>query len=184
MDQDLDSERKEELTGVALKVAAVVLGIGVVVGLGSWTLVEALGLDEGADEVTTGAGPVQPIDPLPTTALPVPSESPREDPLDQETLSEAPSPTAGDLQLNATPAQVSPMERINLTGTWPGKDNITLVVQRQENGAWDEFAGVTATVRVGTFETWVATGREGEQTFRVYDPQSDTASNQVTVTVG
>jgi hypothetical protein len=37
---------------------------------------------------------------------------------------------------------------------------------------------------VGTFETYVMTGREGDQKFRVFDPGAQVASNEVTVTVG
>lgn len=185
MSQDLDPERKQELTNVALKVAAVVLGIGVIVGAGSFLMVKSLGLDEGSKDATARTR-TEPVSPLPTTALPVPSESPRGDPNEQETVSPEPSPSEqdGKLQLHASPQSVSPMERINLTGAWPGEDNLTLVVQRQSGGGWEEFAGVTATVRAGSFETWVATGRDGEQVFRVYDPRTDTASNPVTVTVG
>ena len=42
-------------------------------------------------------------------------------------------------------------------------------MQRFEDGKWRDF-GVSATVRVGTFETYVMTGQSGEQRFRMYDP--------------
>lgn len=183
MPNDLDPERKQELTDVALKVAGVVLGIGIIVGIGSWAMVNALGLDAGSGS-SQGAQQVEPVAPLPTTALPVPSESVPADPNKQPSFTPSSSAPSTGIQLNASPAQVSPMERINLTGTWAGKDNVSLAVQRLEGGQWEDFAGVSATVRVGTFETYVMTGREGVQQFRVYDPQSDTASNVVKVTVG
>ena len=87
------------------------------------------------------------------------------------------------LYLTASPVMVQPMERINLTGQWPGQDNASLVVQRFENGAWSDF-GVQVRVNVGTFSTYVMTGRTGDQRFRVFDPATQTASNEVTVTVG
>lgn len=177
--------RKQELTDVALKVAGVVLGIGIIVGIGSWVMVSALGLDSGGDSAGRRAEQVEPVQPLPSSALPVPSESVPADPNGQPTLSPSSSaPPSKGIQLHASPAQVAPMERINLTGTWPGKDNVTLAVQRLEDGQWSDFAGVSATVRVGTFETWVQTGREGVQQFRMYDPGTDTASNVVRVTIG
>jgi hypothetical protein len=42
---------------------------------------------------------------------------------------------------------------------------------------------VHVTVNVGTFATYVMTGRPGDQKFRVFDPTSKTASNEVTVTI-
>jgi hypothetical protein len=181
---DVDPERKQELTSVALKVAGVVLGIGLLVGLGSWLMVSALGLDSGDGDPTPDARVVEPVQPLPTTALPVPSESVPADPNDQPTVPPSTAPPSTGLQLHASPAHVAPMERINLTGIWPGRDNVGLAVQRLENGQWEDFAGVSATVRVGTFETYVMTGREGVQQFRMFDPDTGTASNAVRVTVG
>ncbi len=74
------------------------------------------------------------------------------------------------------------MERVNLTGRYQGADNLTLQVQRFEDGAWSDF-GVTATVRVGTYATYVQTGRVGEQRFRMRDAQADQGSNVVLVTI-
>lgn len=183
LDRDSDAERREQLTSVALKVAAVVLGIGIVVGLGSWVMVKSLGLDGGSSSGEPAAeGGVQPIEPLPSSALPVPSESVPEGEASSSPEPEKKKRKKG-IELHASPMQVRQMERINLTGTWPGKDNLGLAVQRFEDGKWVDF-GVQATVRVGTFETWVMTGREGEQRFRVYDPGSDTASNPVSIQVG
>ena len=179
--EDLDPDRKDQLTDVALKVAAVVLGIGIIVGVLAWIMVKALGLSTGSD-AAPGSQQVQPVQPLPTTALPVPSESAQSGgSSDQPT--ESPSPSPKGLVLSAFPTTVKPMERINLTGHWQGKDNVTLAVQRFENGQWDDFAGVSTTVRVGTFETYVMTGRDGVQKFRVYDPSGQTASNAVSVTI-
>ena len=93
------------------------------------------------------------------------------------------TPGAGDLFLNASPVFVKSMERINLTGQWPGHDNVSLLVQRLEDGEWVDF-GVQVQVRVGTFETYVMTGREGDNKFRLLDPESGTTSNEVTVTIG
>ena len=56
-----------------------------------------------------------------------------------------------------------------------------LQVQRFEEGKWRDF-GVSATVRVGTFETYVMTGQSGEQRFRMYDPAAKEGSNVVLVT--
>jgi hypothetical protein len=79
---------------------------------------------------------------------------------------------------------VSPGERINLTGDYRGPGSV-LEVQRQEaGGPWTGFAGVTATVSDGSYETWVQTSRTGRMRFRMLSPVSRRTSNVVTVTVG
>ena len=75
------------------------------------------------------------------------------------------------LQLDVSPVTARPMERMNLTGTYRGADNVGLQVQRFEDGSWQDF-GVSATVRVGTFETYVMTGRSGQNRFRMWRPGS------------
>ena len=179
--EDERHERQQEIARVLLKILGVAVSVGLVIGVGAWVMVKALGLDSG--EVTSiGPSRAEPVTPLPTTALPVPSESPLPSPSNTGLVS--PSATgSGDLSLNASPVFVDPMEKIYLTGRWPGHDNEGLLVQRLENGQWADF-GVQTSVDVGTFDTYVMTGREGDNKFRVYDPDTKTASNEVTVTVG
>lgn len=169
--------RQQQITAVLLKIVGVAISIGLVIGIGAWLVVKGLGLDTGSSSDTPGAA--QPLAPLPTTALPVPSDLP--------TATDSPGTTtaspAGGLLLSASPLLVRPMERINLTGQWPGHDNESLLVQRYDGGQWSDF-GVQVRVDVGTFATYVMTGRPGDQKFRVFDPTTQTASNEVTVTVG
>lgn len=160
------------------KILGVAVAIGLVVGLGAWVMVKALGLQTSSSNDTT-SGNVQPLHPLPTTALPVPSDTASPG----DTPTSTPTAASTGLYLSASPVMVKPMERINLTGQWPGQDNESLMVQRFENGAWSDF-GVQVRVNVGTFSTYVMTGRTGDQRFRVFDPATRTASNEVTVTVG
>jgi hypothetical protein len=176
---DEQRERQQQIAAVVLKLLGIAVGIGLVIGLGAWVMVKALGLDS-TEASGPGTGQVEPITPLPTTALPVPTDTvPTSPNTGLVTRTSAPN---GDLYLNATPVFVKPMERINLTGRWPGHDNEGLKVQRFEGGDWVDF-GVQANVNVGTFETYVMTGREGDNKFRVFDPATKTASNDVTVTV-
>jgi hypothetical protein len=174
-----ERERRQEIASVLFKLGGVVVAIGLVIGVGAWLMVKALDLDESEATGGVGSGPVQPVTPLPTTALPVPSESASPD--DTGLVSRTSSPK-GDLYLNASPVIVGEMERINLTGRWLGHDNEGLLVQRFEDGSWVDF-GVQANVNVGTFETYVMTGRPGDNRFRVFDPRTETASNEVTITV-
>lgn len=171
-----EQDRDEALKSAALKVLVIVGAVALVVGLGTWVMVKALGLDDSGG--SSVGSTIEPVQPLPTTALPVPSES-----MPSSTSTPGPPPAGdGELVLSASPVAVASMQRINLTGSWPGQDNSTLSVQRLEGGQWVDF-GVQVPVHVGTFETYVMTGRSGQNQFRVFDPASDTASNPVTVTV-
>ncbi|MET0999730.1 MAG: hypothetical protein ABWX73_13515 [Marmoricola sp.] len=178
-----DEERSAQVRGALLKALAAVVVIGVVIALGTTIVVRALGLDESDSPGPVGAGPTERVEPLPTTAIPVPGEEtegaePTEEPSDE------PSDDAkkGDIQLSISPVIARPMERVNLTGTYKGADNLQLQVQRFEDGDWTDF-GVAANVRVGTFETYVMTGRAGEQRFRMYDAEKQQGSNVVLVTI-
>jgi hypothetical protein len=181
-EDDDRADPRQQLTAVVLKLLVVALSVGLVIGGGAWVMVKALGLDSAE---VTGLGPsqVEPPTPLPTTALPQPSDnsSPSGSATDLPTVPTAPN--TGGLYLSASPVFVKPMERINLTGQWPGHDNESVLVQRFENGKWSDF-GVQANVNLGTFETYVMTGHTGAQKFRVFDPGTKTQSNEVQVTVG
>ena len=180
--QDDEREPRPDIAAVVLKILAVAVAVGLVIGLGAFALVKTLGLDSGeVSGATAGAG--GPYTPLPTTALPLPTPTDLPSPDNTGLVTETPTASnTGGLFLSAAPVIVAPMERINLTGQWPGHDNEGLLVQRLEGGKWADF-GVHVNVNLGTFDTYVMTGRTGDQKFRVFDPQSDTASNEVTVTV-
>lgn len=175
-------DQRRQLAEALLKLVAVAVGVGVVIALGVFIMVRALGFSDSTPAAHSTSQPDAPST-LPTTAL-TPSGSP--------STSERPSPTATPkparpkhrIKLSATPVQVAPGERINLTGRYPGADNVALQVQRKENGAWMPFADVQVQVRVGTFETYVITSRSGGMKFRVFDPTTRAASNAVGVTVG
>ncbi len=176
-----DRDRQQELLSVVFKVVLVAIAVGAAIGLGTYVVVKSLGLDD-TSLAGVGPAPIDPITPLPTTALPVPTDLPSEPPPTGLVTGTPTGPKSGDLFLSASPQFVRPMERINLTGQWPGRDAISLMVQRFEDGEWVDF-GVQTRLDVGTFGTYVLTGREGDNRFRVFDPDSGTASNEVTVTI-
>ena len=62
------------------------------------------------------------------------------------------------------------------------RTTMQLEVQRFDAGQWTNF-GVQATVHVGTFATYIMTGRSGESRFRVFDPQTKQGSNVILVTI-
>lgn len=189
----MDEDRSELVQRTLVRSLALLVGIAVVIAVGTFMLVKVLGLDE----PSTSAGPTYantgPDHPLPSTALPEPhgdksssGDDSGNDSGDQfDDLGHdgsANQKVSGKLRLSGTPLEVSPGERINLTGTYGRHDNVALQVQRFENGTWADFP-TEADVSLGTFATYVETSRVGSNQFRVYDAQNDVASNVVTVTV-
>jgi hypothetical protein len=188
MDDDFDDEddRSAQVRGALLRALAVVAVLGLVIALGTVIAVRALGLNDSDSPGPVGAAPSSRSEPLPTTALPVPGEDSEDaEPTEEPSPSESASTDAvsGDLELDVSPVDARPGERVNLTGTYRGADNLALQVQRFEDGSWRDF-GVEATVRGGTYATYVITQRTGEQRFRMYDPKSRQGSNVVLVTIG
>ena len=185
-DEDYDDDDgSEQVSSVLMKGLLIIVLIGVVIALGTTIVVRALGLNEGA----SSSGPVgadsteatEATEPMPTTALPEPGENEKS----EDKFEEQVPPRSGKqsrIQLDVSPVMARPNERVNLTGTYRKADNVGLQVQRYQDGKWSDF-GVSATVRVGTFDTYVMTGQSGEQRFRMYDPATKRGSNVVLVTI-
>ncbi len=182
MNDDLsDEERSAQVRSALFKALGVVVVIGVLIFLGTTVMVRALGLNDDSGAGPVGAQPDSPTQPLPSTALPVPGDEDKPD--DEPSASEsADAGPPGRIELAISPVLARPMERVNFTGTYKGADNLQLEVQRFEDGKWSNF-GVQATVRVGTFETYIMTGRTGENRFRVLDPSTQEGSNVILVTI-
>lgn len=125
------------------------------------------------EDLNGGEDPTESESPSPTTS------SPSASPTDEQRKRKPPRSV---ISLSSSAVEVAAMERIDLTGTFPGGEGATLRVQRFEGG-WSDFSGVTATVRNGTFSTYVMTGRSGPNRFRVVDAASGKKSNPVTVRV-
>lgn len=92
-------------------------------------------------------------------------------------------PKSHTITLFVAPQNVSPGERINFNGVYTDGEGARLQIQRKEGAAWTDFP-VDATVRGGSFETWIQTSRTGTTKFRVYDADTRRASNVVTVRIG
>jgi hypothetical protein len=93
------------------------------------------------------------------------------------------TPKSRAITLQAFPNEVSPGERINLTGVYQRGEGATLQVQRMENGSWSDFP-VTVSVSGGVFNTYIITSRTGDTRLRVYDKALQKGSNAVRVTIG
>lgn len=176
----MDTENRPVLTGL-IALVGVAVAIGLLGGLAVMVGVKATGIGDTAsasddstpstfqlprpsDTGSSAPAPVDPVEPSPGT----------------ETSSEAP---AEDISLAATQQSVSPMQQIDLTGTYPSGEGAILQVQRFENGAWQDFP-VTMSVSGGAFATYVQTSRTGPNKFRVVDTDTQVTSNEITVTVG
>ena len=176
-------DQRRQLADALIKVALVAVGVGAVIAIGVFIMVKALGFSDStpaahSDSQSTSTPSALPTKALEATGSPSPSEEP------SATKTSEPAKSKNKIVLTATPAQVGPGQRINLTGRYPGADNVALQVQRKEGAGWVAFADVQAQVRVGTFETYVMTARSGSMKFRVFDPTTRAASNAVDVTVG
>jgi hypothetical protein len=87
------------------------------------------------------------------------------------------------ISLQAGEGSVSPMGRIDLTGTYPGGEGAVLNVQKFGNGTWQDFYSISATVTNGTFATYIQTGTPGMNRFRVIDSDTKLTSNEVRVQI-
>jgi len=176
----MDTENRPVLTGL-IALVGVAVAIGLLGGLAVIVGVKATGIggsSEASDEPSSSATFRLP---KPTdTSTVTPAEETTEPSAGTESSSEAP---ATDISLSAAQQSVSPMQQIDLTGTYRAGEGAILQVQRMENGAWSDFP-VTMSVSGGTFATYVQTSRTGPNQFRVVDTDSDVVSNEVTVTVG
>ena len=176
----MDSEKDRPVLMGLLALVGVAVAIGLLGGLAVMIGVKATGLDGTTTASDGSATPSTFKLPKPTdTSSVAPPEDPVE-PSEGEKSSEAPAEA---ISLTTVQQSVSPMQQIDLTGTYQAGEGAILQVQRMESGAWSDFP-VTMSVSGGTFATYVQTSRIGPNKFRVVDTDSDVVSNEVTVTVG
>ena len=176
----MDTENRPVLTGLVALVGVAVV-IGLLGGLAVIVGVKATGIGDTSSASNDGGTPSTFDLPKPSdtgSSIPEPEDS--VEPSAGESTSEAPAKA---ISLTATQQSVSPMQQIDLTGTYPGGEGAILQVQRFENGAWSDFP-VTMSVSGGTFATYVQTSQIGANKFRVIDTDTQVTSNELVVTVG
>jgi hypothetical protein len=179
---------KDRVVGALGAVLMVALGIGVVIGLVTYAAVKMTGLTGGDDTppeaapAATSSAEPSPTSEESTSPTPSPSPSPSSDEQDRDRGKKS-GKKDSQLTLSASPKRVGSMDRIDLSGRYPGHDGANLAVQRFEGGHWGGFP-VSATVRNGRFSTWVASGQSGRNKFRVVDTGSGRTSPAVSVIVG
>ena len=133
----MNTENRPVLTGLVALVT-VALVIGVLGGLGIMVAVKATGIggsSDASDDSSTSGGFYlpQPTD-TSTTGVPAPEET-----VEPGTETPESATPAEEISLAATQLSVSPMQQIDLTGTYPTGEGAILQVQRFENGAWQDF---------------------------------------------
>jgi hypothetical protein len=186
-------ERNPIVTGLVALVS-VGLVVGLVLGVVTLVATRVLGLS-GGDGGTSSADQTLYLPtptPTPTPSGPLVTLSPRRSSsANVETTAAAPtdlptqvSSAAPQITLSAGETSVSPMQRIDLTGIYPGGEGAILQVQRKLDGKWQDFLSVNVAVSGGQFATYVQTGQTGQQQFRMRDTSSGLVSNVVQVQVG
>lgn len=169
--------------GALLATALVIGGTVSLVALGAADLAGVTSADSAASEEpslyrpATAEPPAKPTEPEPTPVEPEPTPVEPWEPDKPEP--KKPRDAQGQITLSASPEDASTYENIYLTGTYRGGDGATLQVQRFEGG-WVDFPA-TASVRGDSFETYVASGQDGENKFRVVDQSTGETSQPVSV---
>lgn len=179
---------------IALVVVAV--AVGVILGIAAFAGAKMVGFAGGGGDGSSGAaadrlsippieettGPAGPAITLHTPAGEDPEESDSPTETSEEPTEEETEAEEGEISLSAGQVEVENFGRIDLTGVYPGGEGAVLQVQRLEGGQWQDFPATTA-VSGETFSTYVQTGINGVNTFRVIDKSADVISNEVRVTV-
>lgn len=184
---------------------AVAVGVGLVVGIGMFLGVNMLGLGGGSAAVDPAAEPdggaslfVPSPKPTKTASGPAitlnasPTSKPRkksdssststsETDADEAAKTKAPKK---EITLQAGTVQAAPMERVSITGIYPGGEGAILRLERNDGSGWEEFGISDVSVIGGQFSTVIQSGRVGKHKFRMKDVDAGTHSNVVTVRIG
>ena len=177
----MDTQKQRPVLAGLIALVAVAVAIGLLGGLAVMVGVKVTGLDGTTTATDESASPSAFNLPKPSdTGSSIPEPDDVVEPSTGEETSEAPAEA---ISLSVTQQSVSPMQEIDLTGTYQAGEGAILQVQRLAGGAWSDFP-VTMSVTGGTFTTIVRTGQVGPNQFRVVDTDTQAISNEVTVTVG
>ena len=166
--------------------AAISLLIGAVVSVVALAAAQVTGISSSAASAKPSLymPPLARVSHQPTPSrpsVPSPTSGPTTTQAQDNTPATHKKKKAPSFSLQVFPQTVSPLERINLTGTY-AVEGASLQVQRFEGGSWVDFP-VQATVRGGVFQTYIQTGHLGPQRLRMFDASAQSGSNPVRVTV-
>jgi hypothetical protein len=179
--RQVSSDEKHPITAGFVALVAVGLGVGLLLGVFTLVVTRVAGLGNDDGTSASGGGPSLYLPtPAPSSSSGAPAGQATAPP-SQPSSSAPPKPKG--ITLQAGQSSVASMQRIDLTGVYPGGEGAVLQVQRMgPDHRWEDFP-VTAAVSGETFPTYVQTGRSGVQRFRVRDSDTGRVSNVVPVTV-
>ncbi|MBG6094359.1 hypothetical protein [Nocardioides luteus] len=181
---------------------AVAVGVGLIIGIGMFIGANVMGLGGGGaagDQATDpGAGAsLYAPSPKPTKTASGPAitlrASPTSTPKKQSaTASSSPSasttvaarPAKKEITLQVGTVAAKPMERIDISGIYPGGEGAILRLERNDGKGWEEFGIPDVPVTGEQFSTVIQSGRTGKHEFRMKDVDTGTFSNVVSVTIG
>lgn len=100
------------------------------------------------------------------------------------TPSSAATPTSDGIELAWSSDFARPFETVRIAGEYPGAAAGTILrVQLQQGGGWTAFPLRVATREEGRFQAFVELGEPGVYRLRVVDPQTETVSDTLTLTI-
>jgi hypothetical protein len=184
--REVSADEERPVVYGLLALVGVALAIGLVTGVAVMAGAHMVGLGGGHAAVAGDAGA--------TLYVPKPEKTKASDG-PSITLGSEPSPGSSQsssptihkpkkkISLQSGETTVSPMGRIDLTGTYPGGEGAVLNVQKFSNGSWQDFYSISASVTNGQFSTYIQTGTPGINRFRMVDSDSTLTSNEVKVTI-
>lgn len=184
-------DERHPIAAGLLALLAVGLTVGLILGGVALAATKVIGVgeDSASDDVTSEGSlylprPSKtevPDEPLITLA---PTDQDKTEPTETEpTETESEEKEKTEIALSAGQTSVGVMERIDLTGVYPGGEGAILQVQRFNSGNWEDFP-VTASVSNGTFTTYIQASAIGLNRFRMVDTNTGKASNEVRVRIG
>ncbi|MFI5622350.1 hypothetical protein ACIA03_02690 [Nocardioides sp. NPDC051685] len=181
---------------------AVAVGAGLIVGIGMFVGVNVMGLGGGGaadDRATdpgagaslyapppkptkTATGPAITLNASPTSTPEKQAASASISPSSSKTV--AARPVKKEITLQAGTVAAKPMERIDLSGIYPGGEGAILRLERNDGQGWEDFGIPDVPVTGEQFSTVIQSGRVGKHEFRMKDIDTGTYSNPVSVTIG
>jgi hypothetical protein len=165
------SERdRPVLMGLAAMIA-VAVAVGLVVALVALVFFRASGIKAATSAAEATEEPV--------LVIPTPSKARKP----ARTKRAVPDQAEGAITLTADRREVFPLESVNLDGEYPAGIGSILQVQRFVGSSWTDFPVTISVDPDGSFDSFIQTGQEGDNIFRVYDGATGTASNEIEVTV-
>ncbi|MEI7054901.1 hypothetical protein WBG06_03715 [Nocardioides sp. CCNWLW239] len=191
---------KHPIAAGVTALAAVAVGVGLIVGLAMFVGVNIMGLGGGSSDQATdpdagaslyapspkrteaAGAPAVTLHASPTSAPEKKTGSASASPSPSKTVEE--KPAKKEITLQAGIVVAKPMERIDLTGIYPGGEGAILRLERDEGQGWEEFGIPDVSVTGEQFSTAIQTGRVGKHRFRMKDVDAGTYSNVVSVTIG